>query len=75
MQGNKFDLKKCKRCIYHGGTKSTAIYCNYSALGEGTTLKRSSGGNIYDMRGNDYHNCLLFKARGKTRRRERDGKD
>lgn len=75
----KFDPHKCLRCIYSGGADGAgvaAVYCNYHALAEDgtrTCLRADDHGNKYDIRGEIYDNCLMFKSRGRTRRKHGEG--
>ena len=61
----KFDKRKCAKCIYHGGSSASNIYCNYAGLTEETCLKRGPKSTTIDIRGEDYEGCLLFEQ-GKT---------
>ena len=77
----KYNKKKCLKCMYHGehcGTgwtvedeegRTHVIYCNYAMITNSTCLQPKSTYKTYDLRGNDYNNCLLFKE-GKPRRAE-----
>lgn len=63
------DKAKCAKCKYHGSfgygrsgsdsSKLSHIMCDYAKYEKRTCL-RKSGIKIYDIRGNDFHNCKLF---------------
>lgn len=67
----KFNKDKCLKCKYHskqlsGGYqgkgedgKNYYVHCNYSKTGQ--TCLIDTGFDTYDMRGEDYNDCKLFK--------------
>lgn len=76
LEKPKFDKKKCRKCKWHGqgvgypvrfkngnGHMTTLqIHCNYAAYDEHTSpLRPNSDGTSYDLRGDDYDNCLFFE--------------
>lgn len=74
-KGPKFDKDKCLKCKWHGvgigwpvkvktsnGRETTiSIHCNWSSHNGSACLKAASNNTAIDIRGEDYHNCLLFK--------------
>ena len=67
-----FNLKRCKKCKYHGGISSD-ICCDYSRTG--TTALKKVGNKVIDMRGEDPDNCKLY-VKGRTNKmKERIKKD
>lgn len=72
MNDTKFNIKKCRTCIYRGtvsgGVKSSAkgirinnVCCYYASNTGNTCLKRTNSNTLNDIRGNDYENCKLYK--------------
>lgn len=67
----KFDNKKCRSCIYRGhvsggqkaikGQKMNNVCCNYSSVTGQTCLRDNGKYKPYDIRGNDYDDCELYK--------------
>lgn len=53
--------RKCKKCIYHGGSigRKSSITCDYSGKTDTTCLTLENG-KVVDRRGNDMNNCKLF---------------
>lgn len=76
MSKPKFNKKKCLKCKFHGtgvgypvrvksknGNWTTInVHCNYGAgQGGSSCLRPLNCQETYDLRGEDYDNCLLFK--------------
>lgn len=67
----KFDRSKCRSCIYRGhvsggqkfikGQKMNNVCCNYSMITNQTCLRDNGKYKPYDIRGNDYNDCELYK--------------
>lgn len=67
----KFKKNRCAKCKYHGTgygytgrvkNKMTPINCNYSGITKKTCLRLADNRiDVYDIRGEDYYNCLLFE--------------
>lgn len=64
----KFDIQKCKKCIYSGKLENLTC-CDYSLRTNKPTLTSISAGKVIDRRGEDYENCKLFTT-GKRRRKD-----
>lgn len=67
----KFNKKRCLECKYHGfghgyyvemKGKKYPVYCNYASITDSTCLKPLNSEESYDLRGEDYENCLLFSS-------------
>lgn len=54
-----FDKKRCRSCKYRGNVDNRMI-CNYLEITNTTCLYRVKN-EIYDRRGTDPHNCLLYE--------------
>lgn len=57
----KFDKHKCAKCVYRGRINSYGYFCNYASVTQRTCLRRDEHGNVYDARGEDQDNCMLFQ--------------
>lgn len=68
----KFDKQKCLTCKYSAKSINIGyptrtdkgirnVYCAYMLKTGKTTLKARGKRGTYDLRGNDYHNCKLYK--------------
>ena len=63
-----FNRKKCRNCKYHMAISGAGYsyqrgntMCGYSLITK-TTCLRLIDNEIYDMRGDDPENCLLFNT-------------
>lgn len=70
-QRPKFNPRRCLECVYHGelscgtpiktkrGQKN--VFCDYSCITGETCLHKNNHGDIYDIRGCEYDNCLMYE--------------
>lgn len=67
----KFNKKRCLECRYCGVGKGgfvvngKSLFCDYATITNSTCLRRTRKGEVIDLRGSDYDNCLLY-APGKV---------
>lgn len=84
----KFRKSKCAKCKWRGlgdgyitklkqdgKYKTIKVYCNYTSLNGKSCIQRIDKNNpyeVYDIRGDDYYNCLLFEPGNYQEDKEED---
>lgn len=64
----KFNVNKCMKCQFSVGVGGSCI-CNYAEITGNTCLRRADNGKVFDIRGEEYNNCLKY-VKGKRKRME-----